>query len=92
MDAWFDVVLESHADELRQSILLAVAAELPAAAGCFWIAFRTERFLSMVVDAIDQSHVPPAREGPPESDLVGVLEVTPDGKTAGEPCDAHASA
>src|SRR6266513_3701408 len=28
-DAWFDVVLESHADELRNSIMLAVFAELP---------------------------------------------------------------
>jgi hypothetical protein len=90
IDAWFDIVLESHADELRQSIMLAVLAELPAAAVCFWIAYRTERFLSRVVGAIDESHLPPPREGPTEGDLVGVLQVTPDGKTAGKPGDTHA--
>jgi hypothetical protein len=50
VDAWFDVVLESHADELRFSILLAVFAELPMAAVCFWIAQRTERLLTFAVD------------------------------------------
>ena len=89
-DAWFDVVLESHADELRQSILLAVFAELPMAALCFWVAFRTEQFLSKVVK--EALHVPPAREGAAEGDLVGVLEVAPDGEPAREPRDADASA
>jgi hypothetical protein len=89
-DAWFDVVLESHADELRQSILLAVFAELPMAAFCFWIAFRTERFLAKVVE--QALHVPPAREGATEGDLVGVLEVAPDGEPAREPRDADAPA
>ena len=63
-DAWFDVVLESHADELRQSILLAVFAELPAAAFCFWIAVRTERFLAMVLEEVEESHLPTPGEGP----------------------------
>jgi hypothetical protein len=89
-DAWFDVVLESHADELRQSIMLAVFAELPMAAFCFWIAFRTERFLAKVVE--EALHVAPAREGATEGDFVGVLEVTPDGEPAREPRDADASA
>jgi hypothetical protein len=84
-DAWFDVVLESHADELRISILLAVFAELPVAAVCFWIAYRTERFLALVVD--QALHLSPPREGPAEGDFVGVLEVTPDGETAREPRD-----
>jgi hypothetical protein len=92
IDAWFDIVLESHADELRQSILLAILAELPSAAFCFWIAIRTERFLAMVVDAIDESHLAPTGESATEGDLVGVLEVTPDGQTAGKPGDADASA
>jgi hypothetical protein len=94
MDAWFDIVLESHADELRQSIMLAVFAELPTAVFCFWIAHRTERFLALVMDAVEEEdlHLPAAGEGPSESDLVGVLEVTPDGETAGEPGDANASA
>ena len=37
-------------------------------------------------------HLAPAGERPAESDLVGVLEVTPDGEAAGEPRDADASA
>jgi hypothetical protein len=94
VDAWFDIVLESHSDELRQSILLAVFAELPAAAFCFWIAIRTERFLALVMDAVEDErlHLPAAREGAAESHLVGVLEVPPDGEAAGEPSDANASA
>ena len=89
-DAWFDVVLESHADELRTSIALAVFAELPVAALCFWIAYRTERFLALVVDQV--LHLAAAGERPAESDFVGVLEVTPDGKPAREPRDADAPA
>ena len=50
-DAWFDIVLESHSDELRKAIYLAVFAELPLAALCFWIAYRTERFLALLVRA-----------------------------------------
>jgi hypothetical protein len=92
IDAWFDVVLESHADELRQSIMLAVLAEIPTALFCFWIAHRTERFLALVVDAVTESHLAAAGERPTEGDLVGVLEVTPDGETAGEPGDADAAA
>src|SRR5947209_6968435 len=78
-DAWFDVVLESHADELRSSVMLAVFAELPTAAFCFWIALRTERFLERAL------HLSPARERAPEGDLVGVFEVPADGQSAGEP-------
>jgi hypothetical protein len=89
-DAWFDVVLESHADELRQSIALAIFAELPLAALCFWIAHRTERFLAR---ALQRSlHLASARERTPEGDLVGVLEVPAHGEAAREPGDADASA
>ena len=88
-DAWFDIVLESHADELRSAILLAVFAEVPIALLCFWIAYRTERFLALVVD--QALHLASARESATESDLVGVLEVTPDGKPAREPGDADAA-
>jgi len=88
VDAWFDVVLESHWDERRYSILLAVFAELPAAAVCFWIAQRTERFLAWAVTEVELE-LAATGEGTPESDLVGVLEVSPDGKPAREPCDAH---
>jgi hypothetical protein len=83
VDAWFDVVLESKGDDLRTAIAMALLAELPAAAACFWIAVRTERFLARVVEAA--SHLPAARERAAESDLVGVFEVAADGQAAGEP-------
>jgi hypothetical protein len=93
-DAWFDIILESHSDELRISILSAVFAELPAAAFCFWIAYRTEQFLSRAVDAAlgrgAASHLAAAGKRPSEGDLVGVLEISPDGETAREPGDADA--
>jgi hypothetical protein len=76
-------VLESHADELRNAVYLAVFAELPLAALCFWIAYRTERFLALLVR--EALHLTPAAERPAQGDLIGVLEVTPDGQPAGEP-------
>jgi hypothetical protein len=85
-DAWFDIVLESHADELRNAVYLAVFAELPIAALCFWIAYRTERFLALLVR--EALHLAPAAESPTQGDLIGVLEVTPHGEPAGEPRDA----
>ena len=88
-DAWFDIVLESHADERRTAVILALVAELPTAALCFWIAYRTERFLA---HAVEQLHVAPAGEGAAEGDFVGVLEVPADREAAREPRDADASA
>jgi hypothetical protein len=87
VDAWFDVVLESHSDERRYALLLAFAVELPAAAICFWIAGRTERFLTWV-----PLELAAAGESPPEGDLVGVLEVAADGEPARKPGDADATA
>lgn len=89
-DAWFDVVLESHADELRNAVYLAVLVELPIAAVCFWIAHRTERFLALIVEQV--LHLTPAAERPTESDLVGVLEVTPDGEATRETRDPDPAA
>jgi hypothetical protein len=89
-DAWFDIVLESHSDELRNAVYLAVFGELPLAALCYWIAYRTERFLALLVQ--QALHLAPAAESPTQSDLVGVLEVTPDGEPAGEAGDADPSA
>jgi hypothetical protein len=92
-DAWFDIVLESHADDLRNAVVLASVAELPAAAICFWIAFRTERFLAKVVEAVGgveaASHLTAAGESPTQRDLIGVLEITPDGQPTGESGHAH---
>jgi hypothetical protein len=83
-DAWFDIVLESHGDELRFAILLAAVVELPVAAICFWIAYRTERFLA--------SHLAAADERTPEGDLVGVLKVAPDREPTRESRHADSSA
>ena len=94
-DAWFDIVLESHS-EVRWAVLFAVCGELPLAAVCFWIAYRTERFLAQIVDAARGhgavSHLAASGEGAAEGDLIGVLEVTPHGQTAREPGDADAPA
>jgi len=92
VDAWFDLVLESHS-ELVWAVLFAVCAELPLAVLCFWIAYRTERFLAQIVDAArSDSHLATAGQSAAESDLVGVLEVTTDGEAAREPRDADSSA
>jgi hypothetical protein len=85
-DAWFDIALESHSDEIRNAVYLAVLAELPIAILCFWIAYRTERFLSLILE--QALHLASAAEGPAQRDLIGVLEVTPDRKPAGKPGDA----
>ena len=89
-DAWFDIVLESHANEVRLAILLALVAELPVAAVCFWIAYRTERFLARVVDEV--SHLATADERAAEGDLVGVLKIAADGQPARESRHADPSA
>jgi hypothetical protein len=83
-DAWFDIVLESHSDELRVAIFFAVFAELPVAALCFWIAYRAERFIA--------SHLTTTDERSSEGDLVGVLEIAPDGQPAREARHSDASA
>ncbi|MGZ4289375.1 MAG: hypothetical protein ACXVQQ_07950 [Gaiellaceae bacterium] len=90
-DAWFDVILESHGNEAMTSIFEAVVFEIPVAILCFWIAYRTERFLAMVVEQA-ALHLAPAGERPAEGDLVGVLEVASDREAAREPRDADATA
>ncbi|HEY1513739.1 MAG TPA: hypothetical protein VGF66_08290 [Gaiellaceae bacterium] len=85
VDAWFDVILESHGNELGTALFEAIVFELPAAGLCFWIAFRTERFVSRAL------HLSPAGQRPAERDLVGVLEVPADGEPTREPGDANAS-
>ncbi|HEY7397161.1 MAG TPA: hypothetical protein VH538_02575 [Gaiellaceae bacterium] len=95
-DAWFDIVLESRGAETRMAIVEAVFAELPVAALCFWIAYRTERFLALAVGVAlgreDPSHLAAAREGTAEGDLVGIFEVAADREAAREARDADASA
>jgi hypothetical protein len=89
-DAWFDVILESHGNEATTAILEAVLFEIPVAVFCFSIAYRTERFLAMVME--QALHLAPAAERPTERDLVGVLEVSSDGEPAREARDAGAPA
>src|SRR5262249_46217272 len=86
VDAWFDIVLESHYDERRNAILLALLVELPAAAFCYWVAYRSERFFASGL------HLAAARERAAKGDLVGVFEIAPDREAAGEARDADASA
>ena len=81
-DAWFDVLLESHGSEEITAIVLALVFELPVAGLCFWIAYRTERFLAKVV--AEALHLAPAAQGPAEGHLVGVLEVAADREAARE--------
>ena len=45
-DAWFDLVTASPGDDLRWSLGEALAAELPLAALCFWIALDASRALA----------------------------------------------
>jgi hypothetical protein len=94
-DAWFDIVLESRG-ELLWAVLFAVCAELPLAAVCFWIAYRTERFRAQIVRAAieggPESHLAAPGEGAAEGDLIGVFEIASHGQPAGEPGDADATA
>jgi hypothetical protein len=87
-DAWFDVILESHGNEEATAVFEALAFELPAAAVCFWIAYRTERLFALAVEAL---HLPAARQRAAEGDLVGIFEVTADRESARETRDADAS-
>jgi hypothetical protein len=89
-DAWFDMVLESHGSEEMTAVFEAVVFEIPMAAFCYGIAYRTERYL---VKAFEQAlHLAPTGERPTERDLVGVLEVTSDGEPAREARDPDAPA
>jgi hypothetical protein len=96
VDAWFDIVLESHGDDMRRAVVEAAVAELPMAAVCFFLAYRTERYLERVVAAVGgleaASHLTAAGQSPTEGDLVGVLEISADGEPAGEAGDPHPSA
>ena len=40
-DAWFDVTLASRTNDVKIAVAEAIAGELPIAAVCFWIGFRS---------------------------------------------------
>jgi hypothetical protein len=95
VDAWFDIVLESHENDIRAAIMRAALAELPVAALCYWIAYRTEKFLARALDvarANPSLHLAAAGERPAEGDLVGVLEIAANGEPAREARDPNATA
>ena len=94
VDAWFDVILESHGRDLRVALAEALLGELPMAVLCYWIAYRAERFLALALDIArsELSHLPAPGQRPAEGDLVGILEVAADREAAGEPGDANATA
>jgi hypothetical protein len=92
VDAWFDIILESHEKDIRAAIMRAVLAEFPVAALCYWIAYRTSRFLAHAVDvarAEEALHIAATGERAAEGDLVGVLEVTAHREPTREPGDAN---
>jgi len=84
VDAWFDIVLESHRDAIRTAVMEAVFAEVPVAIFCYWIAYRTSRYLAEAVNIArsESLHLAAPGEGSSEGDLVGVLEVASDGQPA----------
>ncbi len=95
VDAWFDVILESHGNDLRMAIFEAVFAEIPVAALCYWIAYRTERFLARVVYVTrtgTELHVSATGKGSAEGHLVGIFEIPADGEPAREARDADPAA
>ena len=47
-DAWFDIVLSGPGAERREAIVFAVAAELPLALFCLWIALNANRAVRAV--------------------------------------------
>ena len=63
-DAWFDLITASPGDELRWS-LLALFAELPLAALCFWIAFDSSHALASAARASAAGPRPTASQAPP---------------------------
>ncbi len=79
-------MLESHGNEKMTAVLEAVLFEQPTAAFCYWIAFRTERFIARAL------YLTAARKRPAQGDLVGVFKVASHGEAAGESRDADASA
>jgi hypothetical protein len=94
VDAWFDIVLESHEKDIRAAIMRAVLAEIPVAALCYWIAYRTSRFVAHALDVAraDGLHLATAGERPTEGDLVGVREVAAHREPARQARDPNATA
>jgi hypothetical protein len=50
-DAWFDIVLSAPGRDRLEAIVLALVAELPLAAFCFWIALNAERAIRALKSA-----------------------------------------
>jgi hypothetical protein len=61
VDAWFDV-MTTPASQLLQSVLLAVAVELPLAAVCVWLSYHTEQLAERRVVLLLRRPARPSRE------------------------------
>jgi hypothetical protein len=46
VDAWFDVTTSPPGDQVLGAVLMASVAELPLAAACAWLSYRTEALVS----------------------------------------------
>ena len=92
VDAWFDIVLESHGKDIRAAVMRAVLAEIPVAGLCYWIAYRTESFLARALGAAraEGLHLAAASQRPPEGNLVGIFEVAAHREPARETRDPNA--
>ena len=91
VDAWFDIVLESHGKDIRTAIMRGRARRAP---GCRRSATGSpiaRRGSSPGVDVAraDALHLAAAGERPAEGDLVGVLEVAADREPAREARDPN---
>jgi len=100
-DAWFDVLFAQGDGKFWIAVGEAVAAELPLALLCFWVAIDAARFAARWRHVLELTpepmrerwlHLATAGESAAERDLVGVLEVAADGEAAGETRDADTAA
>jgi hypothetical protein len=99
-DAWFDILLSAGDEKLWVAVFEAVAAEIPLAALCFWIAFDLSRVLSRWADVVRFApqpvrdrplHLAAPGERAAEGDLVRILEIPAHGESAREARDADAA-
>jgi hypothetical protein len=64
-DAWFDLITSQPGDDLRWSLVRALAAELPLAALCFWIALDSSRAVASAARASAAAPRPTVQPAPP---------------------------
>jgi hypothetical protein len=45
LDAWFDIMTSAPGAQFAEAVIMAVVAELPLAAACAWLSYRTEHLV-----------------------------------------------